>query len=381
MLPFLRSLWSEPRPVPPVAPARWDRALAALAMVGVVAEALLRTGIELRALHVVVGGTLVLPLAVRRAHPLRAFAVSFGVAAAAPLVAALLGHPWTDLHTSALILLLPYSLFRWGSGREATAGLAGLVAIYAVTMTVGKFPGLEDAVGGAVVMLFPAIVGAAVRFRDSARLRELEAARLGERARIARELHDSVAHHLSAIALQAQGGIYVAETRPEEGIKVLHVIEEVAAVALGELRTMVTALRDEGDPALAPQPRIEDLRALAARGNETLRLSLEIAGEVDDASSPIQAAVFRIAQEGITNARRHAKGASAVDVSVLGDRAAILVRVTDDGEGAGATGEGRGFGLVGMAERAALLGGTFHAGPLSERGWRVEARIPLRRAK
>ena len=361
----------------------WDRTWPlALALI-VVLEACLRRGLSYRAAHAIVGVAFVLPLVFRRSRPFGAFLVSFALAAVVPVAAQLLGVDWTDLHTGAFILLLPYSLVRWGSGRETVLGLGVIVGLYAVAFARGRFAGTGDAIGGAVVMVFPALLGATVRFREKARQRELDAVRLEERAQIARELHDSVAHHLSAVALLAQGGIVIGETRPEEAAQVFHLIEESASKALGELRILVSALRRDDAPSLGPQPTLSDLAALASPAHERLVVEVELRGEAEDLSSvptALQSALYRIAQESITNARRHADHATRVQVSLSVSSTEATLSVVDDGQTRGASRSGGlGFGLVGMAERAALLGGTLQAGPSPEGGWRVLASFPKRK--
>lgn len=353
--------------------------LVAALVPAVLLEAFSRPGIELRAAHAIHGVALVLPLLVRRVHPLGALVVAFATASLVPLVTTLTGLAWTDLHTTAAILLFGYTLFRWASGREAARGALVIAALYAVSLAGGRFRDVESAVGAAVVMAFPALLGATVRLRANAHLRDLDAARLAERAEIARELHDSVAHHLSAIVLHAQGGILVAEARPDEAVKALHVALEVAGVALGELRTMVRALRDAGAPELVPRRTLVDLEDLAA-DDASPRVVVSVEGDVGDVPAPLQAAAYRIAHEALTNARKHAVDATRIAVAVCVNVRGLEVTVTDDGQGSGPRGRtGLGLGLVGMAERAAMAGGTLDVGPLPARGFRVAAVFPLRK--
>ncbi|MBK8213320.1 MAG: sensor histidine kinase [Myxococcales bacterium] len=378
--PAFLSFLDEPRPVAPRGVLPRDVALVLALVAAVLLESTLRAGIDHRLAHAVHGVALVLPLLARRAHPLRALGSAFALASLVPLGTTLSGQAWTDLHTTAAILLLPYTLLRWGSGREALVGLVVVAALYVVSLAGGRFRDLESAVGAAVVMAFPALLGVTVRLRASARLRQLDAARMAERAEIARELHDSVAHHLSAIALQAQGGILVAEARPADAVKVLHVVEDVASKALDELRTMVRALRADAAPALAPQHTLADLAGLADGATDELQVTVEVLAEASDVPRPVQAAVYRIAYEGVTNARRHAVGAAHVDVIVRAADRSLTVAVVDDGEGRASRGRGGlGLGLVGVAERAEMLGGRLDAGPLPGRGFRVEATFPLRK--
>lgn len=380
-------MWAEARPPKPPRSASaesWDRTWPLALAVLVVLEAWRRQDLSYRAAHALVGVALVLPLVVRRSRPFGAFLVSFALAAVVPVAAQLLGIDWTDLHTGAFILLLPYSLVRWGSGRESLLGLGAIVGLYAIAFARGRFAGTGDAIGGAVVMVFPALLGATVRFRENARQRELDAVRLEERAQIARELHDSVAHQLSAVALLAQGGIVVGETRPEEAVQVFQLIDESARKALVELRTLVGALRSDGAPALGPQPTLADLEGLASPPHEPLVVTVHVEESPQLSSVPasLQSALYRIAQESVTNARRHAKRATSVRVSLRVTATEAALSVIDDGQTRATSGNGNGelgFGLVGMAERASLLGGRLKAGPSPDGGFRVLASFPMKK--
>ncbi|MEL6431634.1 MAG: ATP-binding protein, partial [Planctomycetota bacterium] len=142
-------------------------------------------------------------------------------------------------------------------------------------------------------------------------------------------------------------------------------------------REMVRVLREDDAAALAPAPRGEDLAELAAGLGGAPEVALSLDGDTERLSPAISGAVYRLAQESVTNARRHARGASRVSVSVSVDDDGVRLRVEDDGEPTGRGAAPRaGFGLTGMAERAALLGGTLTAGPGPERGWTVAATLP-----
>jgi len=156
----------------------------------------------------------------------------------------------------------------------------------------------------------------------------------------------------------------------------LAIIEEAATRTLTELRTIVGVLRASQDTEFAPQPGMAEVEQLATDGQARPCVKVALFGQFDDLSPAVGAAIYRLAQESITNARRHARHATQVTVTVTGD--ADRVRLTIDNDGSSGAG-GRapaGYGLVGMQERASLLGGTFHAGPTSERAWRVEATLP-----
>jgi signal transduction histidine kinase len=172
----------------------------------------------------------------------------------------------------------------------------------------------------------------------------------------------------------------VAATRPQAAVEALVVIEEEATRALEEMRSMVGALRHGDQADLRPQQGIRDLPRLARHGGATgPRVAVTIAGGLDEVRPSVDAACFRLAQEAVTNALRHARHASEVEVRVDGDDEHVRITVVDDGRGSGTSMTFTpGFGLVGMAERAKLLGGTFDAGPRPGGGWAVAATLPRR---
>jgi signal transduction histidine kinase len=233
------------------------------------------------------------------------------------------------------------------------------------------------------VLLLACAVGFAVRYAGELRTEEIAGVRSREREELARELHDTVAHHVSAIAVQAQAGRVVAATRPAAAIEALWVIEEEASRALEEMRSMVGSLRRGDHADLRPQQGVRDLCRLErpAEGPAP-RVRVTIAGEVDALRPSVDAACFRLAQEAVTNALRHARRASEVQVRVDSGEDLVRLTVVDDGEGGGAStpSSASGFGLIGMAERVKLLGGTFDAGPSANGGWTVEATLPRRAA-
>ncbi|PZR10450.1 MAG: two-component sensor histidine kinase [Archangium gephyra] len=305
-------------------------------------------------------------LAFRRSHPLGATAFAFSLATATTLVQHHFELPELGPTSGVGILALPYALTRWASRRDVSIGAAFVVMTWVVSLLSGEMQRREDIVGSAVVLILPGTIGAVVRFRNEAQQRGLEQARSLERERLARELHDSVAHHVTAITLQAQAARAVIDTRPSDAKHALQAIEEEAKRTLTELRGIVGALRDD-EAALSPAGGIAELRALSS----TL-VHVEV-GAVGALSPMLERALFRIAQEAVTNSIKHARNATKVHVRLSAERDVELT-VSDDGE-PGAR-RGAGFGLIGMAERVALLGGTFEAGPASERGWRVHAVIP-----
>ena len=314
----------------------------------------------------------------RRVRPLVVVVLSFGTVSAIETLSLVRDVQWEGLDTAAFLLVLPYALARWASGRDIGVGL-GVMAVPVALSGVTGDP-TADTVGGALVLLLACAVGFAVRYSGELRAEELAGLRSRERAELARELHDTVAHHVSAIAVQAQAGRVVAATRPEAAVEALGVIEEEAARALEEMRSMVGTLRHGDQADLRPQQGICDLPRLERHGGGAgPRVMVTIVGGLDEVRPAGDAACFRIAHDAVTNALRHARQASEVQVRVEEDHAHVRITVLDDGRGSGTSMTSTpGFGLVGMAERAKLLGGTFDAGPRPGGGWAVAATFPLR---
>ena len=314
-----------------------------------------------------------LPLLWRRSDPLLVTVIAYGGITVFDAASRLGADESAALFSFAYVLLLPYALFRWGSGRDAAIGVAIIVVGHLGTeLAAGNF---GDALLGIPFFLLPAAIGAAVRYRSSSRVREADQVKLRERELLARELHDTVAHHVSAIAIRAQAGRTVAASRPEAAVEALEVIEEAASRTLDELRALVGALRQGEEPDLAPQRVVTDIPRLAQGAGDGPRVDVELSGDLDGLQPLVGAAVYRIAQESITNAIRHARHATRIDVRVQGEDDCVRLTVNDDG-GAGPSGaSSSGYGVVGMTERATLLGGTLEAGP-STGGWTVTAVLP-----
>lgn len=350
--------------MPPPSRPWWDRALVAVLVPAAVLEGVLRPGLEWRAVSVVIAVGLVATLWWRRTRPLLMVAIAFGVCTVAALLA---NAEFPKQTTLVYLLLLPFALFRWGSGREALLGAAIMFGKVGVDATRG-YLSVSDAVGGVFVLIAVMALGAAVRYRTRARSRELDQVKLLERERLARDLHDTVAHHVSAMAIRAQAGIATAATDPNAAVDALRVIDAEAARALDEMRGMVRLLR-AGPADLSPGPRVTDLTRLGPPADVT------ITGDVDSLSSPVSAAIYRLAQEAVTNAQRHARHATRIEVRVEADEAQVRLSVRDDGDPPRPD-SAPGYGIVGMTERAELLGGTCEAGPAPDRGWAVTAVLP-----
>ncbi len=375
----VRSLRDEPRPA--AAPQRvWrDWALVAVLLLTAVLEGIFRTDVPWRPVAVVLAVALVFPLLWRRTHPLAATAAVFGTVIVLNLVT-LIDGPDTPvgLYTMIYVVLLPYALLRWGSGREVIIGLP-IIVVAGVLGIATDYTNLGEAAGGFVFLMFPAVLGALVRFWTTSRARELDQVRLREREQLARELHDTVAHHVSAMVVRAQAGRVVAPSDPEAAVDALKVIEEEGSRTLAEMRTMVGALRDRDDADLTPQSGVADIERLVRNVDDEPQVHVGLTGDLDELGPTVGAATYRIAQESVTNALRHARNATRVDVQVVGDPDAIRLTVRDDGDPVHASSIDAGYGVVGMTERAALLGGTLEAGPGPDHGWVVHALLPRTR--
>ncbi|MEU5217397.1 histidine kinase [Streptomyces sp. NPDC020807] len=372
----LRTLWTEPRPPGAPARVRRDWALLAAGLAVVALEAALRDDVVWRPVAVAFAVWLCVLTLWRRTHPLTAVALAFASVALLPVAALVASLPEpVGLNTAAIVFVLVYALPRWGSGREIVLGGAVILAVGTLcVVVVDGTPVAEKLVGLAFLML-PGVLGAAVRFRVTARDRQLEQVRSREREQLARELHDTVAHHVSAMVIIAQAGRVLAGTDPAAAVTALEGVEEEGARTLEEMRAMVATLRDRGVGAeLAPPAGVADLERLVRTPGGRLRVDLGLDGELDALPPAVDAAVYRIVQESVTNALRHAVDATDLVVRVAAERHAVRVTVRDNGR---RTGRGRdGYGLTGLRERATLLGGTLRAGPGTDRGWHVEAELP-----
>lgn len=208
-----------------------------------------------------------------------------------------------------------------------------------------------------------------------------ERATTEERARIARELHDVVAHRLSAIAVQAGAGLHVLHEDPERARTAFEAIDDTARGGLSEMRQALGLLRArEAGAALSPQPTLRDVEHLARESRDAgVPVELEVAGDLGALPAGLDLSAYRIVQEALTNVRRHAPDATArVDVSV--DRRRLLLRVANSSPSAPAAnghGDEPGHGLVGIRERVALYGGTLSTGEQPDGGFLVSADIPL----
>ena len=299
-----------------------------------------------------------------------------------------------DVHRFPPIALAFAIVSAVARGARVWAWVSIAVAIVAVTV-VSPLVGHElqvGQVGAAAVMTIVSFgVGEAIRAarsnraesRRTAEVRRDTAVRV-ERERIARELHDVLAHSLSQISVQAGVGLHLSGPGRPEALErardALTNIRTASGTALDDVRAVIGALRAPGEAPLAPEPgldRIEQLVTTAREAGLTATLTSDIRVPVPRA---VQAAAFRIAQESVTNALRHAH-ASTLAITITADRDELRLDVVDDGAGASPDAVRRtgGLGLLGMSERAELLGGVLTAGRLGppRHGWRVSASLPV----
>ncbi|WP_189155023.1 sensor histidine kinase [Lentzea pudingi] len=375
MVTVRRSLWREPRPAdaPPV--GRLDWLLVGVFAAAALVEGIVLPGVAWQPLVTVLALALAPALLWRRRSPLVAVLTGWGVTGLLSVLQLTAHTGELGLHSMTAVLILLYSLVRWGSGREMVLGTAFVAVVVALGMYASA-AGLTDVFGGTVLLLLFVALAAVFRYRADLWRRQQREIRNEERVALARELHDTVAHHVSAIAVQAQAGGVVAGIQPEKAAEFLAVIEAEASRTLAEMRSVVRVLREEEAVAYTPQLGVADLPALA-RADATPTVEVSLDGALTRLARPVDIALYRLAQESLTNAVRHARSVTRVGIDVRREGGAVRLRVSDDGQ----TGPGPvpepGFGLLGMAERAQLLGGSLSAGPGPEGGWVVEAVLPV----
>ncbi len=332
-----------------------------------------------------------LPLAWRTRHPL---AVALIVAGTGTAEVSLVGYHNSVVALAALVLVV-YSLGAHcaGAGRMLT-GLAAVVT--AVVVWDVAQPGRHGAgalasnlLGSAAIVFVPFLGGLAVR-QQALRAQALERlaeqlerereerARVAvaeERTRIARELHDEVAHAMSVIAVQADAAEGALAHDPALVERPLLAIRATAREALADMRRVLGALRGDEQAQLAPGPGLARAGGLFEQARAAgLEVELLVEGEPAPLPPALDLAAYRVLQEGLTNVRKHA-AARRVEVVLRYEREAIVVEVNDDGNGS-ANGGGSGRGLAGIRERVALLGGDFVAGPTSP-GFALRVSLPL----
>ena len=336
---------------------------------------------------------LAVPVVFRRTYPVQAFTVA---AVAGALQVVFIPSP---LGTDLSILILLYTLAAYRPRRVSLAGLVVCLAgaFVAVARWVPAQTGLVQKVLLAGVIfsgtaLVAWVLGDSMRYRRAyltaledraARLeRERDAqaqiAAAAERARIARELHDVIAHNVSVMVVQADGASYALHSDPERAGQALAAISHTGRKALAEMRRLLGVLRSGDERTeLAPVPGLDQLRELIDQARQAgMSVSLSLDGPPRPLPEGAELAAYRVVQESLTNTRKHGGLAAAAAVSLRYEPDGLVLQVTDDGLGAAAPADGPGHGLTGMRERIGMYGGTIEAGPLPGGGYQVTARLP-----
>ncbi|MEU1887902.1 sensor histidine kinase [Micromonospora rifamycinica] len=333
------------------------------------------------------------PVALRRVARWPAVAAALGTLA----VPALLGHAPTT--QSLTFLVLTYTM---AVERTVSAAVVATVLLWTPVAALNVLAPLDTGldVGPAYLVLNNLLtallayaVGRAVRsrrislraLRERARVAEenqrslAEQAVADERRRIARELHDVVAHHVSVMGVLATGARRVLRRDLAAADEAITTIEDTSRATLRELRRLLDVLRTDAEPAadLTPQPGLAGIATLVDQVREAgLPVVLEVADPVPVVEEGVSLTVYRIVQEALTNALKHA-GTAVATVRLGVDAGGLVVEITDTGRGPAPAPERIGHGLVGMRERVALYGGTLRIGPRPGGGFRVYARIPV----
>ena len=336
---------------------------------------------------------LVIPLIFRRDHPAAAFAIAITVGALQVLF---------NIHVNmidAAIVVLLYTLAAYCRRRVSVAGLALCLIGSAAAVARWAPPYLPLAhwivLGLAVFAgssLTAWVLGDSMRYRRgyyasledrAARLeRERDAqaqiAAAAERARIARELHDVIAHNVSVMVVQADGATYALDSSPERARQALGAIASTGRQALAEMRRMLGVLRsDDGGPGVVPQPGIGQLGELLEQTRASgLAVSFTVQGVPGPLPGGLALAAYRIIQESLTNTRKHGGPRASAQVLLRYCEDVLVLQITDDGRGV-TVADDAGHGLTGMRERVALYNGTLQAGPLPGGGYQVTATLPL----
>jgi signal transduction histidine kinase len=364
----------------PVGPRGQDAAVAACVVALGQLEVWLNPAIQPKAAAAGCELALGLALVWRRASPLATVAAVSLAASVEALAGVPLEEPLVPL---LAVVIAVYSVVTYATRERAVAGAAVALVGLAV-QTASQHKGLANFVFGLVFLVGAWIAGRTIHAKTTkAAVLEQEqetiaaAAAEEERRRIARELHDVIAHGLGVLVLQAGAAEQILERDPERAREVLRSIRASGNEAIAELGTLLAVARGEPEHSRRPQPRLDDLEQLVAVTREAgLPVEVLVEGRRRDLPAPVELSAYRIVQEGLTNALKHA-GATRARVLLRFGEDELEVHVEDDG--AGGQGGGSRRGLAGIGERVALFGGHFHAAPEPGRGWRLQATLPLPR--
>ena len=331
------------------------------------------------------------PLVLRRTFPRTVFAVI----ALVSCVQCVLGQIPVPANVAVLMGLYTVAAgctFRWGLAAALIGEVGSVMATY-------RYPtGADDRKFSFVMMTVLVagvyVLGLHMRTRraylrsveeraerlERERDNEVKVAMAAERARIARELHDVVAHNVSVIVVQADGASFAIDTDVGRARQALDTISSTGRLALAEMRRLLGVLRENDDAGTyAPQPGVAQLDELVEQVRAAgLAVQFEVDGTPAAMSEGRQLTVYRIVQEALTNTLKHGGPRVSVSVRLCYSGDALEIRVVDDGRGAAAPDDGRGHGLAGMRERVAVYGGTVAVGPRAGGGFAVAAILPVR---
>jgi signal transduction histidine kinase len=339
---------------------------------------------------------LAVPVVFRRAYPVAAFAAAIAAGALQVLINSK-PNP-TDL---AIVILL-YTLAAYTPRRISITGLAICLAGSAAAVVrwmPDRLSMWDSLLVGSIMFAGPSLIawvfGDSMRYRrayytnledraarlEAERDAQAQIAAAAERARIARELHDVVAHNVSVMVVQADGASYALGSDPDRARQALAAISATGRQALAEMRRMLGVLRRDEDgtePGRAPLPGIGQLGELLEQARATgLAVSFTVEGVPQPLPDGAALAAYRIVQESLTNTRKHGGPRATAEVTLRYLEDALLLRIADDGRGAAAASDGAGHGLTGMRERVAVYGGWVQAGPRPSGGYHVAALLPL----
>jgi signal transduction histidine kinase len=324
---------------------------------------------------------LAIPLVWRRRRPLPVFALLVAIAAVQWLA---------DVRVIGdAALLVALSTVASHEPRKVAAAAAGIVEAGAVLATLrwGSDDVFKTFVGLSGLTIAAAVLGTSARHhRERTTRLEVERdqqsrlAAAAERARIAREMHDIVAHNLSVMIALADGAAFAAGQSPERSVTAMETVSATGRQALGEMRRLLGVLRDDQSAGtLVPQPGVHEIDRLVGQVRAAgLPVTLAVEGDGEALPAGAQLTVFRLVQEALTNSLKHAGPKASAAVRLRYDAAGVDVEVSDDGTGERAPSQAaHGLGLNGMRERAAVYAGTVEAGPLPSGGWRVRTRLAI----
>lgn len=376
MTSILTSIWNEPR-APGVTGPRWHDWVFVLLVLALSGVELAIRGEDIVWLPFSLAMTtmfaLVLPW--RRQFGVYLIVLVIGMNSVAQQYSVYRGVEWEAMYTGVLILVFPFAVVRWATGKEAVIGVSFMLLSFLLSIATQQ-PPWGEITGAMLFILFPTSLGLFLRYQAVSQIRANEQIRLLERERLARDLHDTVGHYMSAIAVQAQAGRSLAQSDPDAPLATLAVIENASRNALAEMRSILKTMRNSEAADYQPAGSLEDVRQLAETSSYPFEIVVEAPKELTGVDGVLASTLYRLTQESITNAARHGSNVRKVTVTINAVGEDVLLAIKNDGA-AISGGHTPGLGLRGMKERVALLGGEFEANPGEDGGWLVRARLPM----